>query len=57
MNSRSTELWKEFLEILDKKEISDNGTEFSPTTITSCRVMDSQKLENIFKEVKELIKK
>lgn len=42
------------LEILDSKEISDEGREFKPTYITSCRVWDSHRLGKLIPKMKEL---
>ena len=53
---RTKILVKEMFKILDKKEVSDNGRVFHPTTISSCRVMDLDKLNKILRELKELSK-
>lgn len=44
------------LVIHHSKEESDSGREFSPTTIRSCRIADTMKLEKIFKGMKAIIK-
>jgi len=49
------ELVKEFLNILETKEESDSGTIFHPVQISSCRVMKTKRLSEIFKRMKELI--
>ena len=37
-----------FFQLLEKREVSDGGHEFSPTYISSCRVLDSEKILQIF---------
>ena len=37
-----------FFRLLEKREVSDGGHEFSPTYISSCRVLDSEKIRQIF---------
>jgi len=49
-------LVKEFFAILDEVEESDSGREFHPVYISSCRVMKTQRISEIFKAMKELIK-
>ena len=49
-------LCRELLDILAVKEESDSGREFRPTTISSCRCMTVKRLNEIFKEMKEIIK-
>lgn len=44
----------DFFEILDKEEMSDSGRKFHPTSITSCRCMDVEKLGKILPEMKEI---
>lgn len=47
---------REFFAILDTTEDSEmTGKEFHPTTIQSCRVLESQKLEKILSRMKQLI--
>lgn len=46
---------KRFFEILDRKEESDSGNVFSPVYISSCRVMLTEELEEIFKRMKEYV--
>lgn len=41
----------EILKILKTTEQTDDGREFHPTTIQSCRVLDAEKLQNIFREL------
>ena len=50
------ELTKEFFKILDEVEESESGREFHPVYISSCRVMKTQRLSEIFTDMKELIK-
>ena len=42
-----------FFEVLDRVEESDGGRLFHPTTITSCRVMESAELNQILPKLKE----
>lgn len=50
------ELIREFLKILNKVEVSDNGNEFRPNYIRSCRVMDTKRLSEILREMEEVVK-
>jgi hypothetical protein len=50
------ELIREFLKILNKVEVSDNGNEFRPNYIRSCRVMDTKRLGEILREMEEVVK-
>lgn len=45
---------KSFIQILDSKEESDSGNVFSPVTISSCRVMQSARLEILLSKFREL---
>jgi hypothetical protein len=47
-------LTKRFFEILDTKEESDSGNEFSPVFISCCRVLLGEKLGKILPRMKEL---
>ena len=49
-----TALTLEFFEILETTEVSDFGRKFHPTTISSCRCMDSARLGEILPRMKEL---
>lgn len=50
-------LVREMLEIFNRVEVSDcNEREFHPTTIRSCRVMDSERLREIFIRMDRLTK-
>lgn len=42
-------------EIIDSKEISDEGREFRPTYITSCRVWDSHRLGKLLPKMREIV--
>ena len=46
----------EFFKILDTVEESDSGKIFHPVHISSCRVMTTKRLGEIFSEMKEIIK-
>ena len=46
-------LIKEFIDILEEEEESDNGTVFRPVRIHSCRVMKSKRISEIILEIKE----
>lgn len=47
-------LTKRFFQILDTKEESDSGREFSPVYISCCRVLLGQELNEILPKMKEL---
>lgn len=40
---------KEFLFLLNKQEESESGRLFKPNQISSCRVMDGERLETLLK--------
>jgi len=42
------------LEILETKELSNNGREFHPVYISSCRVMSTHELSFLLSRMKEL---
>jgi hypothetical protein len=44
---------KEFFEILDRVETSDNGVDFHPTNITSCRCLDLERIRVILDELRK----
>lgn len=46
----------ELFELLDKTEESDSGMVFHPNVISSCRVMDCQRINELLMELKNLIK-
>lgn len=43
---------EKFFEVLDYTEESDSGRVFHPTTIGSCRVMETEKMEKALKVMK-----
>ncbi len=49
-------LLKEFFEILDTREESDGGVEFSPVFISSCRVLLTKRLGDILSKLKTFAK-
>jgi len=51
------ELVSDFFDILDIEEETDNGKRFKPNYISSCRVFDAHKLENILGKMKQRINK
>lgn len=48
-------LIKELFELLDKTEETDEGRVFYPNRISSCRVLDGEKLEQVLKELKNTL--
>ena len=46
-------LIKNFFVILERTETNDEGVEFRPTKISSCRTFDAQRLSKVLKEMKE----
>ena len=48
-------LVRELFRLLDKTEQTDEGRYFKPNRITSCRVMDAEKLEQVLKELKNVL--
>jgi hypothetical protein len=47
-------LVKDLIRILDIVEESDNGKMFRPNQISSCRVMDCVKIDDILSRLKEM---
>lgn len=47
------ELVKELFELLDHTEESDSGKEFHPITISSCRVLMTERLNKVLAELRE----
>ncbi len=45
----------EFLQFLYKVEESDMGTQFHPNQISSCRVMDHERMVELIKKMKEMV--
>jgi hypothetical protein len=52
---RLTNLWHQLFFLLDITEESDNGTEFRPNYISSCRAVDGERIQKILEEAKQLI--
>jgi hypothetical protein len=48
-------LVRELFVLLDKTEETDEGRVFRPNTISSCRAMDAEKLEQVLKELKNVL--
>ena len=46
---------QEFIDILETQEESSNGEPFHPVTIHSCRVMKSERIGEIIKEMKNYV--
>lgn len=55
MDEDLKDLVKRMFEILDIVETTDEGREFRPTAIHSCRCMDAKKLELIFERMKAIV--
>lgn len=53
-NEGLEKLLKDLFVILDKTEESEEGRVFHPNTIRSCRVSDTQKLENILQKLRRM---
>ena len=49
-------LVKELFSLLDKTEETSEGRAFHPNRISSCRLLDGEKLEQVLKELKNLMK-
>lgn len=45
---------RDFFDLLYKTEEDSSGEIFNPVNITSCRVLDSVKMENILEKMKDL---
>ena len=52
--SELEQLCIELVDIITKIEVSDSGTEFFPTQITSCRCFDSSRIGDILARVIEI---
>ena len=48
-------LVRELFRLLDITEQTDEGRYFRPNRITSCRAMDAEKLEQVLKELKNVL--
>ena len=55
MDNNLHELLIEFFKILDTVEESESGKEFHPVYISSCRVLKTKRLNEIFSEIKKII--
>jgi hypothetical protein len=53
MNSKLHDAVREYLRLLNILEVSDEGREFYPNRLGSCRVMDAQKMEECLKIMEE----
>ena len=49
-------LFTNFLDILNIQEMSDSGRVFKPNKISSCRVMDMEKMGKILARIEEIIR-
>jgi len=56
MENDLKQLVRDFFDILDVKEESDEGRVFCPTYISSCRAVDGAKLNEILSRMKEIVK-
>lgn len=54
-NRQALDLWREFIRLLEIREESDSGREFSPNRIQSCRVVDGQRIDEIITAAKSLL--
>jgi hypothetical protein len=50
-----TGLWHQLIFLLEITEESDNGTEFRPNRISSCRALDGERIDKIITEAKQII--
>jgi len=48
-------LVRELFVLLDKTEETDEGRVFRPNRISSCRALDAEKLEQVLKELKNVL--
>ena len=48
-------LVRELFVLLDKTEETDEGRVFRPNKISSCRALDAEKLEQVSKELKNVL--
>lgn len=55
INCQALDLWRKFIRLLEIREESDSGREFSPNRIQSCRVVDGQQMEDIITAAKSLL--
>ena len=57
MSKKLESLVRDLFKILNTVEESDSGKTFHPTVITSCRVMETEKLKNILPKIEEELKR
>ena len=48
-------LVRELFVLLDRTEETDEGRVFRPNRISSCRALDAEKLEQVLKELKNVL--
>jgi len=48
-------LVRELFVLLDRTEETDEGRVFRPNKISSCRALDAEKLEQVLKELKNVL--
>jgi len=48
-------LVRELFVLLERTEETDEGRVFRPNKISSCRAMDAEKLEEVLKELKNIL--
>ncbi len=48
-------LVSELIKMFEIVEVSDSGNEFHPNVIRSCRVMDTEKIAGLIKEIKTFL--
>jgi hypothetical protein len=48
-------LVRELFVLLDKTEETDEGRVFRPNRISSCRALDAEKLEQVLKDLKNVL--
>jgi len=46
----------QLIDMLEQEETSDSGTDFHPTTIRSCRVQHTMKLDEIMPKITEIVR-
>ena len=54
-NDEIKSIIKEFFEILETREESDSGKEFNPMYISSCQIMKTKRINEIFEKLKDWI--
>jgi hypothetical protein len=56
MNEEINQLLRDFFEILERQEESESGCLFHPTVISSCRIMDTKRLDEILTALRRQVK-